>query len=243
MDGPVEVMDASASRRITGSASDMGRTLERASLEDGYELAEHPILPATDENSFRAGLQEHYRRVRQDVMLHLRDVYDFALWFDAYAVKQQKRQRLRLRVRHFKEKDMSERVTYVNADHMIAGKGVAQRRESARLLRPCARSGEIGWKYATVRKYRSLAGFENLGRSIAKCGSVRKALEWCADQSRTDAERQRAQAKESEHENEGTRPRARETRARAAVGREVASASTSLRKRCGWPWSAPIRAR
>ena len=52
---------------------------ERADIEDAFAPPE-PIEPATDEESFRSGLRQHYRRVRQDVMRHLRDVYDFALW-------------------------------------------------------------------------------------------------------------------------------------------------------------------
>ena len=58
---------------------------ERADTEDAFAPAE-PIAPATDEESFCSGLVQFYRRVRQDVMLHLRDVYDFAVWFDAAAL-------------------------------------------------------------------------------------------------------------------------------------------------------------
>ena len=68
-------------------------------------------------------------------------------------------------------------------------------------------SGEIGWKYSTVRKYRSLAAFE--WEEIARCGSLRKALEWCANYNRTPAQRTelkerkaRMRNKESQFERE-----------------------------------------
>ena len=138
---------------------------ERASLEDGFE-AEHPILPATDDESFRSGLQEHYRRVRHDVMAHLRDVYDFSIWFSDYAGSLQE---------------------HVNGFTCSTGKGRTNTGIGA-VVDSMREAGEIGWKYSTVRKYRALAGFE--WSVIAKCGSLKKALEWCANEKRTPTERE-----------------------------------------------------
>ena len=151
---------------------------ERAILEDGFE-AEHPILPATDEDSFRVGLQEHYRRVRHDVMAHLRDVYDFSIWFDAYALKQQNDNAL--------EFSTSSEKDHVNGFTCSTGKGHTKTGVGA-TVDAMREAGEIGWKYSTVRKYRVLAGFE--WKDIAKCGSLKKALEWCANEKRTPTERE-----------------------------------------------------
>ena len=138
---------------------------ERADLEDAFVPPE-PIGPATDEASFRDGLQEHYRRVRQDVMLHLRDVYDFACWFDAYAVLLQE---------------------HVTGGNMLDGKGHTNTGIGA-VVEAMREAGEIGWKYSTVRAYRVLAGYE--WSVIAKCGSLKKAREWCANEKRTPTERE-----------------------------------------------------
>ena len=151
-----EMIDASTASSRDAVAAER----ERAAAEYGFE-AEHPILPATDEDSFRSGLQEHYGTVRQDVMAHLRDVYDFALWFNAYAGSPNV------------EDEMCEPVR-------TQGIGV--------LVDSMREAGEIGWKYATVRKYRVLAEFE--WKDLAKCGSLKKALTWCANEKRTPAERE-----------------------------------------------------
>lgn len=105
------------------------------------------------EGSFRSVLQEHYRRTRPDALAHLRLVYDFALWFDAYA----------------------------ESEHGRANTGIGE------VVDAMQEAGEIGWTYATVRRYRVLAGFE--WKDLAKCGSLKKALKWCADEKRTPAER------------------------------------------------------
>ena len=161
----------------------VARERERADIEDAFAPAE-PIAPATDEASFRSGMPQHYRRARQDQQRYLRDIFDFAVWFDAYAESLQD-----------------------HANPLACPTGRRAKTGLSAIVDEMREKGEIGWKYSTVRAYRSMAGFE--WDAIAKCGSVKKALEWCANQNRTEADRTerkerkaRMRNKESELERE-----------------------------------------
>ena len=106
------------------------------------------------EGSFRSVLQEHYRRTLPDALAHLRLVYDFAVWFDAYA----------------------------KSEHGHTNTEIGE------IVDAMHEAGEISWTYATMRRYRVLAGFE--WKDLAKCGSLKKAVKWCANEKRERAERE-----------------------------------------------------
>ena len=133
---------------------------DRIANEDARET----IQPATDEESFRSGLQRYYRRARQDVMDHLRDVFEFAKWFDAYAESLQD-----------------------HANPLACPTGRRAKTGLSAIVDEMREAGTIGWKYSTVRTYRSLAAFE--WEVIARCGSLKKALEFVSNYNRTPTQR------------------------------------------------------